>query len=308
MTNEDKKYIIDLIDLEKERLGSYAAVAIKCHISEATISQIRKGKYNAEGDDMWYKIAAILDEDASDWVFVPTTNTKFVNQVLKDAMSEGMCMAISHKAGSGKTSGIKMFDSGDDKGRVFKIKCRGWNHKEFLVHLSHTLGIQLTDGYLSIDALEDKIISFFKVRRLQKSLLCIDEADKLKPGALGFIIPLENETQDTLAIVISGTEHLEKQIKDGVRHKRKFYDELDSRFGRNMIHLIGATKADVYAICAANGVTNKETQLKIWDDLKPITVEIKVNDSYQSIKVIEDHRRLKRAIKRERLKAIKFND
>jgi hypothetical protein len=62
MTNVQKNEILQLIEDEKERLGSYRAVAGKCKLSEATISQLRKGSYAAEGSDVYETIALALVE------------------------------------------------------------------------------------------------------------------------------------------------------------------------------------------------------------------------------------------------------
>lgn len=45
------------------------------------------------------------------------------------------------------------------------------------------------------------------------------------------------------------------------------YDEIDGRFCRNYIALLGATKKDVKAICAANGINDTEEQENIWGKL-----------------------------------------
>lgn len=74
------------------------------------------------------------------------------------------------------------------------------------------------------------------------------------------------------------------------------FDELDSRFGRKFINnLIGARLQDVEAICTANGISDKSGIKKIFDECEPANIIVQG----QSIKVVEDLRRLKRVIKRE---------
>jgi DNA transposition AAA+ family ATPase len=300
MTNINKQEITNLILAEKNSLGSFAAVANKCKISETALSQLMSGNYKAKGDDIWLKIASALNYSPSDWVFVPTTNYQMISQVLRDAKTESMFMAISHKAGSGKTSSLDTFAASDNSGTIYKIQCREWSRREFLKQLAQTLGINVTGGYVSVDRLGDQIIGFFKQRILQKPLLIIDEADKLKPSAIRFLIPLYNALEDMLAVVIAGTENLEKEIKRGVKYNAKGFDELDSRFGRVFIHLIGATRKDVAKICEANGIANPEKHKEIFKDCAPVKIMVQG----QALEVVEDMRRLKRAIKRERLQLI----
>jgi len=136
-------------------------------------------------------------------------------------------------------------------------------------------------------------------------LLIDEEADKLKPGALRTLIPLFNRTEDRLGLIMSGTENLEKEIRQGVRLKKKGYDELESRFGRSYIHLKGATEKEVQAICEANGIDTPETIALIWGELekesKPVTVKTPTGTKDVMMPFVEDFRRLKRLIKRELL-------
>ena len=128
-------------------------------------------------------------------------------------------------------------------------------------------------------------------------MLIIDEADKLKAPALRFLIPLYNRLEDKMGLVILGTENLEKEIKNGVRLQRKGYDEIDSRFGRNYIHLNGATKNDVAKIAIANGIADKKIHKDIFDKCRPVNKLI----GKQNVKVVEDLRRVKRVIKSQLL-------
>lgn len=300
MTNINKQEITSLILAEKNSLGSFAAVANKCKISEPALSQLMSGTYKAKGDDMWLKIASALNYNPSEWVWVDdVTNNLMVRQVLEDAKAESMFMAISEKAGSGKSGGLSSFHSLDTTGSVFRIQCDDWGRRDFLENLAQTLGI--VDAGSSLNKLGNSIIAFFKQRILQKPILLIDEADKLKPSAKRFLIHLFNPLEDMLAVVISGTENLAKEIKSGAKHQVKGYDEIDSRFGRVYISLIGYTRKDVQKICDANGVTDRVKQAAIFKECAPVQ---KMVDGI-ALTVVEDCRRVKRAIKRERLEQLK---
>jgi hypothetical protein len=141
---------------------------------------------------------------------------------------------------------------------------------------------------------------------LERPVLLIDEADKLKPGAMRTLIPLFNRTKDRLGLILSGTENLEKEIKAGVRHSKKGYDELESRFGRTYIHLNGVTEKEVMDICVANGISSNEVIANIWGEMekvsKPVMVQTSKGMSQRMVDFVEDFRRLERLIKRENLK------
>lgn len=286
-----------LIEAEKQRLGSYSAVANKCGVSEATITLIMQNKYGAEGDTMLAKIAQTLGYDGeSAWHTVPTINSNSIMKLAADARAKSMFIAISEKAGSGKTSSLKRYYA-ESKGGVYYVQCREWGKREMLRQFCKNLGIAIPGGHLSNDELSELVFDYFGKRSRQKPQLIIDEADKLKPTALRFLIPLFNEHEDKLSVLIAGTENLEKEIKRGVQYARKGFDEIDSRFGRKFVHLTGATATDVRNICAANGIAEKEKQQEIWEECDKVQKVIE----NRTIKVVEDLRRLKRIIQRHQI-------
>jgi transcriptional regulator with XRE-family HTH domain len=296
MTNVKEK-AKQLIEAEKQRLGSYSAVAEKCGVSEATLSLILSNKYRTDSEDIFDKIInEIVGVGASDWHTVPIGNLNRMFKFADVAKAKSMFVAVSEKAGSGKSAAWNAYYE-KSTGGVYKLRCREWGKREFLRGLCKATGAAIPKGYTSNDAVSEIIFEFFARRSRQKPLLIIDEADKLKPSALRFLIPLYNELEDRLGVIVSGTENLEKEIKRGVNYASKGYDEIDSRFGRNFIHLIGATLADVRKICAANGIENKETQTAIFNECGAVLKDV----DNQDIKVVEDLRRLKRIIQRHQL-------
>ena len=290
-----KKEIVALIELEKDRLGSYNKVATKTGASSATISQMRANNWELIKDEMWQQVASKLGYQPKNWNVVPITNYKVMTTTMRDAKNEQLFFAVSHSAGSGKTASIN--DFAEKSNSTYVIQAREWSRREFLVKLTETLGIEAGRGYISVDKLIDKVIKFFRERASFSPLLIVDEADKLKPSALRFFIPFYNALEDLCGVVIAGTENLEKEVKAGVRYNKKGFDELDSRFGRNFIHLIGATEKDINAICAANGITDSATQKEIFKEASP-SVLVYGGKQY---KVVSDLRRVKRIIKRKRI-------
>lgn len=286
-----------LIEAEKQRLGSYSAVANKCGVSDATITLILQDKYGAEGDTMLAKIAQALGyEGESVWHIVPTINSNSIMKLATDARAKSMFIAISEKAGSGKTASLKRYYT-ESKGGVYYVQCREWGKREMLRQFCKNLGVSVPSGYISNDELSELVFEYFGKRVRQKPQLIIDEADKLKPAALRFLIPLFNEHEDKLSVIIAGTENLKKEVERGVQYAKKGYDEISSRFGRKFIALTGATFADVKAICTANGVTDAATQKEIFEECG--TVQKTVENRH--ISVVEDLRRLKRIIQRHQL-------
>lgn len=296
MQNQQKQEIKLLVVENIEHLGGQRATATKAGVSPATISQIVNNNWELIGDNMWLKIAAALGQRNDGWALVDDIfNTRVLDTTFTDAKAHSMMMCISHKAGSGKTAGSRLFFEKNKRSQVYYIHCREWSVKQFLSELCRTLGIDMPRGYVSTDKLLAEIVEFFLVRAQHKPLLIVDEADKLKGSALRTLIPLYNETEDRLGIAILGTENLSDEIKRGVRYNKKGYDEIDSRLGRQFIRLYGASKSDVAKICHANGIKDKQQQDSIWQECQPKDVNL----GGKFIPMIDDLRRLKRIVLRE---------
>lgn len=303
LTTIQKDEIIALIDDEKSRIGSYRAVAKKCEISEATISQLRKGNYAGETDIILKRIGIALGYQFDDgsWIIADTTNYRIVTNVMNDARNEQLWVCISNCAGAGKTAPATVYYNANRKG-VFKITSRVWSGRMFLLNIANAIGAEIPKGYASLDQLIDCISRTIKGMANLHPLLIIDQGNSLRPSAIRTFIPLFNELEDVLSIVMLGTDALEKELKKGVRLGWSGYDEVDSRFGRKHIHLIGNTLADTRKICEANGITDKDVQKRIFDDCEPTRTSIKNGNKIATILVVEDTRRIKRLIKGERIR------
>jgi type II secretory pathway predicted ATPase ExeA len=225
---------------------------------------------------------------------VDTINYSRIATVLSDAQESSLFLAISYRAGSGKSTAAKAIAEERRLQSVYLLQCREWGKREFLNNLCRCLGIELPRGHASLDELLQKVAEFFRNQSGKKPLLILDEADKLKQASLRTLIPLYNETEGILGCVILGTDHLQKDIKRGARMNQKGYDEIDSRFGRKFIELQGATLADVRAICGANGVPDAVEQKVIFDGCEPVIKQVAGRD----IKVVEDLRAVKRGVQK----------
>ncbi len=309
LTHEEKLQIISLIEQKKLQLKSYSSAATFLGISDATISQMAKNKYHTQGDELWLEVAAKLNWRATktgttNWVHVDTRDYKSLRQIAIDAKNNSLFMPISDLAGLGKTASLTRIASEFATNATYYIRCWDWGKKEFLTNLCKSLGIDAGRGYKTPNEYIQLVVEFFQKMATQKPLLIIDEADKLKGSALRFLIPLYNECEDALGCLIAGTENLEKEIKRGVRYHAKGYDEIDSRFGRKYIKLIGCiinerdkSKCEVTAICKANGVQDADAIKRIIEDCQPVRKLLREN----SIRVVTDLRRLKRLIKKQLL-------
>lgn len=299
MINQTQKQaILNLIEREKDILGSYSKVATKAGVAIATITNQMKNpdRWPLVKDTMWVKVGKALGFtfQKREWKLVETTNSRLMASVLKLAQEESMFIAISEKAGSGKTAGIASYKHEDETNMVFVLQCEEWTKKQFLSALAQSLG--LTDFTGNCLRIGNLIISALKERAaIGQPLLILDEADKLRPSALRFIIHFYNNLEDECGLVICGTDNLEKEIKRGVLKASKGYDEIDSRLGRKFVHLHGISEKDCINICRANGISDSGTISRIWKECEPKDRLI----SGKYLEIISDLRRLKRIVQRE---------
>lgn len=290
------------------RLGSQSKVADKIGVSIASLSLWLNGKYGADTAKMDAKIAAALGYQEDGWQVVTSiANYRKIEFVVRSCKQESMWMAISNKAGSGKTQTLEHLFNRDLSGSVIFIQAEEWNARQFLLELAErTCGVPKR-AYTDIPTLLKLITEYLNRLAADRPLLIIDEADKLRPAALRKLIPIYNRTEHRLGCVLAGTENLHKEIARGVRNNLKGYDEIDSRLGRTFIDLPGATEQEVRDICLANRLDN-EAAGRVWNEVEKVKKITRVksrNDGAvreKSVFICEDLRRLMRLIKKEQIK------
>lgn len=302
MEKQQKTKIKQLIHVEKQRLGSYAKVAQKCKVSEATISLIRNDKWEDITAEMWLRVGAALNFKPDNWVIAKNTRDYlYVNHILSSAKDKSMFMIVVNEAGTGKTTGLVNFCEENAEQGSFYLQAREWSSRVFLQKFMTMLGMAEPKGYNTADQMLELIIDGLNEKCTTKPIICIDEADKLKPSALRNMIYLFNALEDKCAFVLAGTQNLAKEIGQGVRYAKKGYDEIESRFGRSHFSLIGANKRDVTSICIANGITEEAVISIVWQE---VGTQYKSLENGKRELVCADLRRLKRVIQREQLKQV----
>lgn len=306
LTQEQVTDIFDLIELEKIRLGGLKEVSVKCGVEIDTLIQIINGSFLGNFDLIIYEIGLSLGYSFKSelWNIAEITNYNIVMQVLADSRSETMFMGIASCAGSGKTATANCYIQLNSDEPVYLIRAREWGARTFLINIASKIGVTFPEStYITVNLLIELITIHLNRHKHLKPHLIIDQANSLKESALKTIVHLFNDCEDNIGFTILGTDALENEIKRGVRLNRPGYDELDSRFGRVYVHLIGATLLDCRKICEANGITDQNLQKEIFDRCEPVKKVVKdENGHLRSINVIEDIRRIKRIVIVERLK------
>ena len=92
---------------------------------------------------------------------------------------------------------------------------------------------------------------------MKAPLLLFDEADKLPERVFHYFIDLYNRLEDKCGIVFFSTSYIKRRMTMGLRYNKCGYNEIHSRIGRKFFELERTGAHDVYAVCMANGVTDK---------------------------------------------------
>ena len=257
MTNNEKQLIADKLRAYVAKYASQnKAVASMKGTSAGTVSNILNGKWENISEDMWRKVSeqvkSIGDKDGG-WQIVETQAFHAITLALRDAQDYKNVTWVVGEAGSGKTTTARIF--GEENKEVFYILCSEDLHKgDFVREIATKMGIR-TDGYTVRElwmTIQDELI------QMDAPLLVFDEADKLIESVFQYFISLYNKIEDKCGVVFLSTDYIKTRISRGLRCKKRGYKEFYSRIGRKYFELDDTTPQDVFAICSANGLTDRK--------------------------------------------------
>lgn len=257
MTNNEKQLIADKLRAYVAKYASQnKAVASMKGTSAGTVSNILNGKWENISEDMWRKVSdqvkSVGDKDGG-WQIVETQAFHDITLALRDAQDYKNVTWVVGEAGSGKTTTARIF--GEENKEVFYILCSEDLHKgDFVREIATKMGIR-TDGYTVRElwmTIQDELI------QMDAPLLVFDEADKLIESVFQYFISLYNKIEDKCGVVFLSTDYIKTRVSRGLRCKKRGYKEFYSRIGRKYFELEDTTPQDVFAICSANGLTDRK--------------------------------------------------
>ncbi len=257
MNQKEKIEIVNQLRIFVGQKGSQnkASAALK-NVSPAVISHLLNGTWEPYSDEMFRKIGAQIGYNSQEWQFAKTTNGVDVLNLLEDAKMSALVLSVISNAGAGKSEATKKFAK-ETKNTV-RIECgQYWDRKLFLSEILYQLGDKNPSTRIA-EMMRDIVMRFKKMDNPQ---LIIDEVDKIDDKVLLFLITLYNELKGHCSIVILATYFLKKRFEDGLRLRKKGYEELNSRYGR-FYELESTSYQDIKTLCETNGLTD-ENLIKI---------------------------------------------
>lgn len=290
LTNKEKEQITGRLRAYVAKFASQnKAVASMKGTSAGTVSNILNGKWENISEDMWRKVSdqvGTVGGNDEGWQIVETHAFHDITLAMRDAQNDKNVTWVVGEAGSGKTTTAKIF--GEENREVFYILCSEDLHKgDFVREIAHKMGIR-TDGYTVRElwiTIQNELI------QMDAPLLVFDEADKLIESVFQYFISLYNKIEDKCGVVFLSTDYIKTRISRGLRCKKRGYKEFYGRIGRKYFELDDTTPQDVYAICTANGLSDRK-------DIEEVITEA---DGCEY-----DLRRVKKSVRRvKKIKSIK---
>jgi DNA transposition AAA+ family ATPase len=257
--------------------------------SSATVSSILQGKWENISDDMWRNLGTQLGMAGGDgWQVVETKAFQEIVFAMQNAQAAKNATWVVGEAGCGKTTTARLYAT--EHSGVFYILCsEDMKKSDFIREIARRIGLR-TEGY-SVRELLDRIID--DLIQMEAPLLLFDEADKLPERVFHYFIDLYNRMEDKCGMVFLSTSYIKRRMAMGLRYNKCGYNEIHSRIGRKFFELERTDAHDVYAVCMANGVTDKGR----------ISEVVRDSEEYEF-----DLRRVKKSIHRVKLMAAQRAD
>lgn len=223
----------------------------KLDVSGAVLSFIENGQHDNLSEDILLKIINAL-KPASDFNLVGTSNYNSIQTICKQTQSQSQLNAIIGYTGSGKTTGL--YDYYMSVPNVYYLQCKNsMNRRQFLSALLAEMGVNFIGStYDMVKQICDLLNS------QQNPLIIIDEAGKVSTNVLLDLHDIRNETLYSAGIIIAGCEYFQRNIEKAVTKDKTGYPEFHGRVVNwNMLNK--PTRAEIQAICKANGVVDEDT-------------------------------------------------
>ena len=222
--------------------------------SAGTVSTILQGKWENVSDEMWKKIASqVGTATPGSWQTVETTAAKEMAYAMGDAQEWKNVTWVVGEAGCGKTTAAKLYER-EHQGAYYVLCSEDMRRSDFIREVAKKIGLK-TDG-MTLREMLDAIIG--QLIQTENAVLLFDEADKLTERVFHYFIDLYNRLEDKCGMVFFSTSYIKRRMSMGLRYDKKGYNEIHSRIGRKFFELEHTSANDVYAICVANGLTDRK--------------------------------------------------
>ncbi|EJU20373.1 AAA domain protein [Peptoanaerobacter stomatis] len=209
MDEDKRKYLLECFDELTQKEGSASKACRKIGVSDAIMSQIKKGIYKGDSERQFKKLAEyfeLKDEAKKSFKnedYIPTSISESVQGYIKNAQLKGGLVAIAGHAGIGKTRAIRKFKEDNDNSTIFITANPCLNTtKPVLKRICKELNISgVRSNYEMYDLILDKL--------RDGMVIIFDEAQHLSLKVIETLRGFSdyfNEKNQTLGIVFVGNQ------------------------------------------------------------------------------------------------------
>jgi DNA transposition AAA+ family ATPase len=266
MTDEIKNQIVEAANKWVEPGNdnrSQKKLSKRIGISDATLSNLRKGKWESIGPGIWNKciaffksIGAVKTESEDVWrYFDYTPEAETIADVIKNAHRYQRRAAIDGPTGKGKTESIKQIVNADKTNELIHIiGRRSMNPKTFCVNIAEQLGLTIISN--NRYQLEEDIAE--KLNGMTKPCVIFDELENLSLTCFSSIKTIVDLTDGNCAIVMVGIDLWSMVHANAVKGKDAFR-QIQRRFPVQAYEFLpeGIEHGVMSRILNDCGITNK---------------------------------------------------
>lgn len=230
---------------------SKAELAKKLKVSAAVLTFIDQNQMDKVSVEKLNSIIAELRPNDG-FKIVGTSNYNSVKNICEKTQRNNQMNVVIGYTGAGKT--VSLSDYYHATENAYYVTCKNsMNRKQFLGAILAEMGVNFMSNVYDMVS---KIADMMNER--PGALLMIDEAGKVNTNVLLDLHDIRNETMGSAGILLAGCEYFQSNIEKAVAKEKIGYPEFHSRI-TNWNILSKPTKAEITAICNANGVTDEAT-------------------------------------------------
>ena len=241
---------------------------------------------------MLTRIAVQIGFSFDSWQLHEGKTFREITYALTDAQSYKNVTWVVGDAGCGKTTAAIEYRR--THRNVFYILCsEDMRRGDFVREIAKQVGAP-TDSTNLRDILDHAIAM---IAFLQNPLLIFDEGDKLTDSVFNYFISIYNRLEGHSGIIFLSTDYIKRRLESGLRYNKKGYKEINSRIGRRFYEVSATEQNDIYAICQANSLTDR-------NDIEHVIMDARrsENDLRRVKRVIHACKRMNEARLRQNLK------
>lgn len=231
---------------------SQNALAKMLGVSAATLSNISHGNSHSVKDSMLLQLKGKIRPQS--WQIISTTNFATVQDVCNNARQFKRLSCIIGEPGLGKTTALRSYYKQNPN--TYMVTCKKvMTPKRFFELMQSNIGINFggTTHEVIMRIAEE-------MNKQYEPLIIIDEIGRISPKTLTMLHDLWDEIDTNAGIVLAGVGYFKTNLEKAVLKNKVGMPEINSRIG-NWQYLTEPTRAEIKAVCAANGLTD-ESKIK----------------------------------------------